>query len=90
MPPDITGGQIDVHDPVHIEFDGGLPTSSYTVRPFASATTVPIDVDRVVRALVCELDVLLPPEAGATDWFPPELLPPHPAAIIATAAAAAA
>src|SRR5581483_1180198 len=90
VPPDMTGGQNDWHAPMHFGLEAGSPTSSYTVRPWASATTVPMEVDLTVRPLVWLL-VVEPPPAGATDWVePPLLLLPHAAAIVASAAAATA
>src|ERR1700722_9693565 len=51
LPLAITGGQMVRQPPVQVWLDAVSPTSSYTVRPDASTSTVPIDVDMVFRVM---------------------------------------
>ena len=93
LPLVITGGQAVRQPPVQVWLAAVSPTSSYTVRPEALTSTVPIDVDVICSALVDPLTavwlcgVLDPvPAAG----FAEDELLPHPARVITRAVAHAA
>jgi hypothetical protein len=98
LPLAVTSGQMDRQLPEHMLLAALAPTSSYTVLPDGSTSTVPMDVDMVFRELAeplaagaLEADVLdgaldAPPAAGFTE---DELLP-HPATSATRAVAPAA
>src|SRR3984957_15332825 len=85
LPLAITGGQMVRQPPVQVWLDAVSPTSSYTVCPDGSTSTVPIEVDMVFRPLADALTVA-PPAAG----FAEDELLAHPATSATRATAPAA
>jgi hypothetical protein len=76
-----TVGQMARHPPVQVCLAAESPTSSYTVCPDVSTSTLPIDVDTLFRALADPLEAGLPCGVldAPPDCFPEDELLLHPA-----------